>query len=490
MAMKAALIEARFDDEEDAEPAKPVKRGIGAVGKGKTKKKVSKEEEDWGEFAEEDWGEFDEAEPAEEVVKPKKKKKVSKEQLVETTTKPEDIEEGALVLYWGSLRGIIRDAFVPLDEFWVCDEVSGETVKDEQGEIVRFKSAELQLVAAPPIAKEMEGVEPLGPTSGVFILGTEEHMMKILAHFGAPDETERSNPQQLLAIPTHMCDPDKLLTICRDGVDDPIIDLAKRLRPDINVALRTFHLKQAIELLSPDLQAIADYYCLGSVQLPYGKDSIDEAGEWEAMWQKDVCNQIDIGVTARDRHLKGESPEATAARVLGETTGICIDEGIWSQEAQRGVRRSLSTNMVLKFPDANGASIHVVIIPSDAQIADDEEGILTFSKGAIDYAQREKKLAAPLVTAAKKDAPNQGKTVSQLEKEQDEFAHLPKLPAGWIRVRSKSSGEVYFFNKETQKSSFELPLPEGWTKQVSKTTGKTYYFNAKKRQSTFEPPTE
>merc|ERR1712039_821525 len=74
----------------------------------------------------------------------------------------------------------------------------------------------------------------------------------------------------------------------------------------------------------------------------------------------------------------------------------------------------------------------------------------------------------------------QDKTVSDWEGDQAEFAHLPPLPPGWLRIKSRSSGQTYFFNKRTQQATFdmpEFPLPEGWTKQVSKSTGKTYYFN-------------
>merc|ERR1712107_95943 len=88
----------------------------------------------------------------------------------------------------------------------------------------------------------------------------------------------------------------------------------------------------------------------------------------------------------------------------------------------------------------------------------------------------------------------QGKTVKEWEEEQrTEFANEPKLPTGWIRVRSRKSGDVYYFNKKTQESTFdfpELPLPKGWTKQVSKSSGKVYYFHAQRGTSTFELPKE
>merc|ERR1712187_119598 len=58
-----------------------------------------------------------------------------------------------------------------------------------------------------------------------------------------------------------------------------------------------------------------------------------------------------------------------------------------------------------------------------------------------------------------------GKTLAEWEREQSQFADLPKIPPEWLRIRSKSTGEVYFYNKNTRESTFDLPkfpLPPGW----------------------------
>ena len=47
-------------------------------------------------------------------------------------------------------------------------------------------------------------------------------------------------------------------------------------------------------------------------------------------------------------------------------------------------------------------------------------------------------------------APRQGKTVQEWQALQKEFADQPPLPAGWLRVRSRSTGQVYFFNKDME----------------------------------------
>jgi len=430
--------------------------------------------------------------------------------------KPEDLEPGTVVLYWGGWRGIVRDAFFPLDEFWISEEESGEIVRDDNGEIVQFKSAELELIALPPVAKPMPGSEQAGPAAGVLLLGTEAHMMKILEHFGSPDPDERNNPQQLLAIPCSMCDAGSLLATAAEGVDAPIRKLAEKIRPDIHVALRAFHLKQAIEQMGPDLLRMEGYYCLSAVQIPYSLETIKASTGWEKHWQKDVCNQIDLCVTARGwRQEASETIEGIAGKTLGETCGLSISGNLWSETVQTALRRRLKANVALQFTDANAARILVLILPEECTLTDDK-GILVFCepKGA-DYSSEatgtaaaeaapeaaptsdelpENRDAAPAADEGTDSAASQGntvggKTIAQWETEQDLFKDEPKLPAGWLRIKSRSSGEVYFFNKRTQESTFEWPLPEGWTKQVSKSTGKTYYFHAKKKQSTFERPT-
>merc|ERR1712137_730449 len=129
-------------------------------------------------------------------------------------------------------------------------------------------------------------------------------------------------------------------------------------------------------------------------------------------------------------------------------------------------------------------------------------GILNFKDGP----RTEEYVNALSKPAKVDDAPKtiQGKTVNQWTAEQQQFQDLPPLPPGWLRITSRKTSEVYFFNKWTQESTFDFPkpvqtasaqatlasgpLPEGWTEQVSKSTGKSYYFNAAKRKSQFERP--
>lgn len=84
-----------------------------------------------------------------------------------------------------------------------------------------------------------------------------------------------------------------------------------------------------------------------------------------------------------------------------------------------------------------------------------------------------------------------GKTALEWASEQEQFADLPALPQGWIRVKSASTGRLYYFNMVTGKTTFTEPtdLPPGWVQIKSRSTGQPYYWNAQLKKSQFERPT-
>jgi len=87
--------------------------------------------------------------------------------------------------------------------------------------------------------------------------------------------------------------------------------------------------------------------------------------------------------------------------------------------------------------------------------------------------------------------PTSGRTARDWAKDQGQFQHMPVLPEGWIYVKSKSSGEVYYYCLDTGEATFQAPsdLPLGWVAMKSRTTGQTYYWNAQLQQSQFKRPT-
>lgn len=424
---------------------------------------------------------------------------------------PEELEEGTPVLYSGGRRAFIRDAYAPLDEFWLTDAETGQIVRDETGEIVQFKSADLQLIPQPAAA---EREEVAGCQSGVLLLGGMHHMVRILEHFGPANPDERCSPQQLLAITCSTCDAVQISTAA-EGIAEEVTALAQRLRPDLHVGVRALQLRQAMERAGQDLLRREDLYVLASVQLPYSMEAVEEPGlsNWERHRRLEVCNQIDICVTACREHSAEESPEVAARLALGESCGIELSDVLWDGEVQQALRRRLGVDVARQFEDAAGAQISVVLLPDDA-VASKIHGVLCFSEApGVDYTAEPRVRRAPGAAgreAAHQHSPEEaamraaargrpveqqihGKTVREWEAEQQAlFPGLPKLAPGWLRIRSRKSNDVYYFNKKTREATFELPeapLPPGWTQQVSKSTGKTYYFHPQRKVSTFDRPT-
>eukprot|EP00927_Polykrikos_kofoidii_P057246 TRINITY_DN51366_c0_g1_i1.p1 TRINITY_DN51366_c0_g1~~TRINITY_DN51366_c0_g1_i1.p1 ORF type:complete len:494 (-),score=93.20 TRINITY_DN51366_c0_g1_i1:185-1666(-) len=476
------------------------------------------------------WGEKPSAKKSRttnESIAPLKKARMSSSSAAQTVSKtanvsekdktnPEDLVPGSVVLYWDDWRGVIRDAFIPINQFWVADEESGELVADDSGELVQFKAEELQLVAPAPVAKPRPPELQAVSHGGVMVLGSEPQMLAALQHFGSPEGDVRNDPQHLLALPCEKCEPQSILQVACDGIDDNVREFAKKLRPDIHVAVRAFHLQKAAEALGSAFLKLDGLYCLGSVQLPFGQDEIDASrNKWERHWRRDVCNQVDVCVTAGDSFPDEDTPEDAARRALGEKCGIAISDLIWGDTMQRALRRKVSfaERLPLQFTDVNGMRVFVLLLPEDAVVSH-VDGILRFDEEpSVDCTRLAKRprieepeldddcpRRPPSASKPQQLRPSHAarrlaniKDVRYWESAQDEFAGLPPLPPDWIRVRSKSSCLVYFFNTKTHESSFDTPacpLPPGWKEMVSKSTGKTYYFNASKNLSQFEIPTE
>lgn len=86
--------------------------------------------------------------------------------------------------------------------------------------------------------------------------------------------------------------------------------------------------------------------------------------------------------------------------------------------------------------------------------------------------------------------------------DQEQFKGMPPLPNGWIRVRSKTTGSIYFCYLATGETTYVEPigqgpparstadqeLPPGWHQMMSRSNGKPYYWNPDMNKSQFEHP--
>jgi len=142
--------------------------------------------------------------------------------------------------------------------------------------------------------------------------------------------------------------------------------------------------------------------------------------------------------------------------------------------------------------DDGGDNMMDTIAPPPAPPAKDD---LANSPPASEAAGNPKVSPRPLQSPGRSDDGSakgsmSGKTALEWASEQEQFSHLPTLPQGWIRVKSASTGRVYYFNMVTGKTTFTEPtdLPTGWVQIKSRSTGQPYYWNAQLKKSQFERP--
>jgi len=81
-------------------------------------------------------------------------------------------------------------------------------------------------------------------------------------------------------------------------------------------------------------------------------------------------------------------------------------------------------------------------------------------------------------------------TVLDWAVDQAQFADLPPLQQGWIRIKSKTTGRIYYLNTDSGKTTYTAPmdLPPGWVQMKSRSTGKTYFWNEELQKSQFACP--
>lgn len=406
------------------------------------------------------------------------------------TAKPaqlEDLYKGARVRYSGGRTGVVADLWPMLDEFWIRDVQSGEIIRDEFGAQRVFRSSDLQIQAQP---KKLPPTNVGASQGRVLLIGTQDHMLSILRKFGAADTSTRKDPQMVLAFPCsdcccgsncaefdpmgrNLCDMEcPMMKLAIDGLDDDMLEFARNQRPDTLVAVRPYHLKQAHEALGEELQRLEDHFCLSAVSVPYGLADIRSTSDaTEREIKEQVRCQIDIGVSSEGFLEPGDaSLQQAAKRSLSESLKISLADELWTDERQQQIRRGLGVaGLPLKYWDGSETKVFVLVLPPDAT-SKEEKGLLRFVVKSA--------MAAPGVDATHK-------TVKEWREEQDEFKDSPKLPPGWIRVKS-TAGKTYYYHTARKQSTYDFPLPEGWTKQVSKSSGKSYFFHSKKRKSTYD----
>jgi len=318
--------------------------------------------------------------------------------------------------------------------------------------------------------------------------------------FAVPVAKCRCGPdcQQYNPMSLSMCNPEScpvMQTAC-DGTNDQqeLFELARRLRPDLEMNVRVFHLKQALDHIGLDLARLEGYYCLSTITLPYSVEDINEVDGDERHYRENIGCQIDMGVSAAGVSKPGDtSLEETARGALREYCGIDIAPPLWVAEGQRRLQSRLEVEFPVHFWDED-TKVFVIILPSDVASVTREQ-LLCYeppARSAEAPATKPRSESAPTGSETGSGGSSGVRTTQDWQHNQEEFKHLGKLPKPWIFVRSSRAKDIiYYLNTQTQATTAQRPLPAGWTKQKSKSTGKDYYYHAGMHKSLFDfPPSE
>lgn len=400
--------------------------------------------------------------------------------------KPSEVEKGMVVVFDTHKRGWVDNCFPDLDEFWLCDEATNMTIfkltEDGQEDSVRaFTAKELLFTGQwTPLVEVSKDV-----------LITPELVKKLLELPSWEATMEEETGGVSITI-------DKTVPKVMVGPGSP---------PQI---------KKAYTKVKENLEQI-------DRQLWEGPEPVNGPGEKSAVKPEllDLLGsevKVEIKEEVATSTVKAEQVQRKRPRQADLDE---MEEG-FRNGFERGFEKALKmVQRKLGEGDGDAFSLLSPRMPLREATTPGAPGDVT---------------PAPSENASvPKPKP---KRVMDWAREQDQFAHLPKLPPNWIRVKKSSGDGVYFVNTMTGETTFDdpleakpgtstpaaafsfatpaapqngglssatpaapmtptvnpftpapLPLPEGWTQMKSKTTGKPYYWNAKLGISQFHFPT-
>ncbi|CAJ1363345.1 unnamed protein product [Effrenium voratum] len=270
----------------------------------------------------------------------------------------------------------------------------------------------------------------LGAFQGVLLVITEQQAMQALLHVGEPDPQRR--PAALLAVPC---------PLSRAHLLRPAVQQA--LPPGFSGDVRVELMRSTVEMLGCDLWRLDHHMCLAALNMPYSAKEIEDANtEQEKCFRRDLCNQMDLFVTAYGR---GAPSKALAAQCR-----LQVAPSLWREETQLAMRRTLGVGLPLQCKDAFGATVQVILLSEEVQIVKTGD-LLCFTN----------------ITEPK--AP----------------------PAEWFCFTSRQSGKLYYWNQATNISTAEPPwgaaLPDGWAFEVCSTSGRIRFRHPQHGVSTRMP---
>lgn len=220
-------------------------------------------------------------------------------------------------------------------------------------------------------------------------------------------------------------------------------------------------------------------------------------GAQESSYFQSRCTPVLVSTDGCCCPHENSSAQVVGPAPISQRSPLNFADFVSGQNSQNQLRQQQHEERNLhrrSYPNPSGHSPQLATIDGSASSQQAQQSGADYGR----QGPRENSIADSL-----KSAESANKTASDWAADQAQFAHLPPLPAGWMRVVSRSTGEVYYYCPETNETTFDKPtqaaellsnkkntLPEGWSQRVSRGNGRVYYWHAETNKSQFEIPTE
>jgi len=341
---------------------------------------------------------------------PRVREAPAQDQLV--PLQPKEVERGMIVVYDTFKRAWVDNCYPDLDEFWLCDETDNKTIfsvtADGQEDSVRAFTASALLFTGQ--------WSPLVEISKDIIITRE--IQKKLSEM--PEWEGMMEEETGVSI---MIDKDAIKVVVGPGKP-----------PDVKSA--TAIAKSRLEKIDqqiwceevPEPGSVAETKRSQSAKSEKGKSKVGPVKQ-ESAEQVEPVGLMDVKEEKiRKRPRQADDPEAEEKMAkLEEQFRIGFERGF--ENALKLAQRRMGEISALT-PAPRGA-------PGDAAGGEATE----LSLGDVTP-------LAPNTSKPPKAKPK-GKRVVDWCREQDQFAHLPKLQPNWIRVRKSSGDGLYYVNTKT-----------------------------------------
>lgn len=400
---------------------------------------------------------------------------IEKPALPMSQLRPDMLEKGMVVQYDGGCRGWVDNLFASLNEFWIRDEQTGEIVFTDTGhghDIRCFRASELTFTGE--WSRQVEVTEVVDVALDIMgsLMGTHYEMFRHLREqtcvnlrVEAPLRGEVSG--KLIIGPGPVADVRAAKVLVMNQLQGLVTHYPDNWLPDASLGEpRDQNMFPPQQMCPPPL---------GPSWLPAATPPAAPGlatGGRPSWLTSDDASALTTNLTPSWLNVSNGADVAPC----GGDSEMVLPPAESTLDSQRAYQMGWEAAMRAKGSTAD----QTVEVEGKIDTADTSNASAATKHvgGSLDEDQKQN------------NAAENAMTVLDWAVDQAQFADLPQLREGWIRIKSKTTGRLYYLNTISGKTTFTAPvdLPPGWVQMTSRSTGKTYFWNEELQKSQFVHP--